>query len=123
MTEPPDLHVLQSFVVIAEEGSITRAAARLHITQQSLSVQLRRLESRAGAPLLERSSRGVTLTAVGEVLLREARPLLGSAEDVTDTVRRSASGEDLDLRAGILSSMANEVMPPVVRLFGERHPH
>ena len=40
-----------------------------------------------------------------------------------DTVRRSASGEDLDLRAGILSSMANEVMPPVVRLFGERHPH
>ena len=72
MTEPPDLHVLQSFVVTAEEGSITRAAARLHITQQSLSVQLRRLESRAGAPLLERSSRGVTLTAVGEVLLREA---------------------------------------------------
>jgi DNA-binding transcriptional LysR family regulator len=123
MTEPPDLHVLQSFVVTAEEGSITRAAARLHITQQSLSVQLRRLESRAGAPLLERSSRGVTLTAVGEVLLREARPLLGAAQRVMDTVRRSACGEDLDLRAGFLSSMANEVMPPVVRLFGDRHPH
>jgi DNA-binding transcriptional LysR family regulator len=122
MTEPPDLNVLKSFVVIAEEGSITRAAARLHITQQSLSAQLRRLEARAGAPLLERSSRGVTLTAVGEVLLREAGPLLGAAERVMDTVRRSASGEELDLRAGFLSSLANEVMPPVVRLFAERHP-
>lgn len=114
--------MLHSFVVTAEEGSITRAAARLHITQQSLSVQLRRLESRVGAPLLERSSRGVTLTAVGEVLLREAGPLLEAARRVMDTVRRSASGEDLDLRAGFLSSMANEVMPPVVRRFGERHP-
>ncbi len=123
MTEPPDLHVLHSFVVTAEEGSITRAAARLHITQQSLSAQLRRLESRAGAALLERSSRGVTVTAVGEVLLREAGPLLETARRVMDTVRRSASGEDLDLRVGFLSSMANEVMPPVVRQFGERHPH
>jgi DNA-binding transcriptional LysR family regulator len=72
--------------------------------------------------LLERSSRGVTLTAVGEVLLREARPLLGAAERVMDTVRRSARGEELDLQAGFLSSLANEVMPPVLRLLGERHP-
>jgi DNA-binding transcriptional LysR family regulator len=122
MTEPPDLRMLQSFVVIAEEGSITRAAARLHLTQQSLSVQLRRLEAQVGAPLLERSSRGVTPTAVGRVLLREAGPLLGAAARALDTVRRSAAGEDLDLRAGFLSSLANEVMPPVVRRFADRYP-
>lgn len=122
MSELPDLRVLRSFVVIAEERSITRAAARLHIAQQSLSAQLRALESRVGAPLLHRSSRGVTLTPVGEVLLREAVPLLGSAQRALDTVRRSARGQADELRIGFLSSLANEVMPPVVRLFTGRHP-
>lgn len=122
MSEPPDLRVLRSFVVIAEEGTITHAAARLHISQQSLSTQMRTLEARIGAALLDRSSRGVTLTAVGQVLLREAVPLLGSAQRAMDTVARSARGEDLELRVGFLSSLANEVMPPVVSLFAQRHP-
>ena len=122
MAQPPDLRVLRAFVVIAEERSITRAAARLHITQQSVSAQMRVLESRLGAALLVRSSRGVTLTAVGEVLLREAVPLLGSAERAMDAVTRSARGQALDLRVGFLSSMANEVMPPVVSLFTNENP-
>jgi DNA-binding transcriptional LysR family regulator len=122
MAQPPDLRALRAFVVVAEERSITRAAARLHITQQSLSVQMRVLESRLGAALLVRCSRGVTLTAVGEVLLREAIPLLGSAERAMDTVTRSARGQELDLRVGFLSSMANEVMPPVVSLFTRENP-
>lgn len=122
MSEPPDLRVLRSFVVIAEERSITRAAARLHISQQSLSTQIRILEARFGATLFDRSSRGVTLTAVGQVLLREAVPLLGSAQRVMDTVNRSARGEGLELRVGFLSSLANEVMPPVVSRFAQRQP-
>lgn len=122
MSEPPDLRALHAFVIIAQEGSITRAAARLHLTQQSLSVQLRVLETRIGAALLVRSSRGVTLTAVGEVLLREAVPLLGSAQRAMDAVIRSAHGQNLDLRVGFLSSLANEVMPPVVSFFTEAHP-
>src|SRR3978361_1424179 len=122
MAEPPDLRVLRSFVVIAEEGSITRAAARLHIAQQSLSAQMRGLETHIGAALLHRSSRGVTVTAVGQVLLREALLLLSSAQRAMDTVARSARGEDLELRIGFLSSLANEVMTPVVSLFGQRHP-
>lgn len=122
MAEPPDLRGLRAFVVVAGEGSITRAAARLHITQQSLSVQMRSIETHFGAALLVRSSRGVTLTAVGEVLLREAVPLLGSAERAMDAVTRSALGQELDLRVGFLSSLANEVMPPVVSLFAESNP-
>jgi DNA-binding transcriptional LysR family regulator len=122
MPQPPDLRALRSFVTVAREGSITRAAARLHISQQSLSVQIRVLESRFGTTLLTRSSRGVTLTAVGEVLLREAEPLLSSAERAVETVLRSARGEDLELRVGFLSSLANEVMPPVVSLFASAQP-
>lgn len=120
--DPPDLRVLRSVVVIAEERSITRAAARLHISQQSLSAQVRSLERRLGTNLFERSSRGVTPTAVGDVLIGEAIPLLGAAQRVMRTVARSARGENLELRAGFLSSLANEVMPPVVSLFARRHP-
>jgi DNA-binding transcriptional LysR family regulator len=118
----PELRLLRSFIAIAEEGSLTRAAARLHIAQQSLSQQVRTLEAQLGATLLERSARGVRLTPVGAVLEREARALLAHADRATATVRRAAAGEQGELRIGFLSSVANYMMPPVVREFRERHP-
>ncbi len=118
----PELRQLRYFVAVAEEGSLTRAAARLHIAQQSLSQQIRVLETQLGAALFERSSRGVELTDVGTVLLREARAVLAQAERAVETVRRAARGEQGELRVGFLSSVANYVMPPVVRVFRERHP-
>jgi DNA-binding transcriptional LysR family regulator len=118
----PELRQLRYFVAIAEEGSLTRAAARLHIAQQSLSQQVRTLEAQLGATLFERSSRGVTLTDVGAVLLREARPVLARAERAAEAVRRAARGEQGELRVGFLSTVANSFMAPVVRTFRERHP-
>jgi DNA-binding transcriptional LysR family regulator len=118
----PELRLLRSFVAIAEAGSLTRAAARLHIAQQSLSQQVRTLEAQLGAPLLERTSRGVRLTAVGTVLLREARAVLARADRAAAAVRRAAAGEEGELRVGFLSSVANYMMPPVIRAFRERHP-
>jgi DNA-binding transcriptional LysR family regulator len=118
----PELRQLRYFVATAEEGSVTRAAARLHIAQQSLSQQLRTLEAQLGATLFERTSRGVTLTAVGAVLLREARPVLARAERAAEAVRRAVSGEQGELRVGFLSTVANYFMAPVVRAFRERHP-
>ena len=118
----PELRLLRSFVAIVEEGSLTQAAGRLHIAQQSLSQQLRQLEAQYGAALLERTSRGVRLTVVGRVLLPEARKLLAEADRVTALVRQAASGEIGPLRVGFLSSVANYLMPPVVRAFRERHP-
>jgi DNA-binding transcriptional LysR family regulator len=118
----PELRQLRYFVAIAEEGSLTRAAARLHIAQQSLSQQVRTLEAQLGVTLFERSSRGVTLTDVGAVLLREARPVLARAERAAEAVRRAARGEQGELRVGFLSTVANYFMPPVVRAFRERHP-
>ena len=103
----PELRLLRSFVAIVEEGSLTRAAGRLHLAQQSLSQQLRQLEAQYGAALLERTSRGVRLTAVGRVLLPEARKLLAEADRVTALVRQAASGEIGPLRVGFHSSVAN----------------
>jgi DNA-binding transcriptional LysR family regulator len=118
----PELRQLRYFVAVAEEGSLTRAAARLHIAQQSLSQQIRTLEAQVGATLLERSAHGVALTDVGAVLLREARPVLAQAERAAEAVRRAARGEQGELRVGFLGSVANYLMPPVVRAFRERHP-
>jgi DNA-binding transcriptional LysR family regulator len=118
----PELRLLRSFVATVEEGSLTRAAARLHIAQQSLSQQVRALEAQLGAQLLERSPRGVRPTPVGAVLQREARALLAHADRATAAVRRAAAGEEGELRVGFLSSVANYVMPPVVRAFRARHP-
>jgi len=118
----PELRQLRAFVAVAEAGSLTAAAGRLHIAQQSLSQQMRALEAQLGVVLLERSRRGVTLTPPGEVLLREARPVLAQADRAAEAVRRAARGEVGHLRVGFLPSVANYVMPPVVRAFRERHP-
>ncbi|MGH2945725.1 MAG: LysR family transcriptional regulator [Solirubrobacteraceae bacterium] len=118
----PELRLLRSFVAIAEEGSLTRAAARLHVAQQSLSQQVRTLEAQLGATLLERSSRGVRLTPVGAVLVDEARALLAHADRATAAVRRAVAGQEGELRVGFLSSVANYMMPPVVRALRARHP-
>ena len=68
------------FVVVAEELNYRQAAARLHMTQPPLSRQISELESSLGVQLLERSSRGVTLTESGERFLSEARTLLAACE-------------------------------------------
>lgn len=75
---PPelDLHLLRSFVVVAEELHFTRAAGRLHVAQQVLSRDIRRLEAQLGVALFARDTRHVTITAHGERLLEHARALL-----------------------------------------------
>jgi DNA-binding transcriptional LysR family regulator len=118
----PELRQLRYFVAVAEAGSVTRAAAGLHIAQQSLSQQLRTLEAQLGAVLFTRSASGSRLTAAGEVLLPEARATLAQAERAVDAVRRAAGGKPAELRVGFLASVANYVMPPVVRAFASRHP-
>lgn len=117
-----ELRQLRAFVAVAEAGSMTRAAAGLHMAQQSLSEQMRTLEAQLGVTLLHRSPRGVTPTPVGEVLLREARDVLARAERAQEAVVRAAGGEEGHLRVAFLASVANDLMPPVVRGFRERHP-
>ena len=119
---PFDLRQLRYFVIVAREGSLTRAAATIPVAQQSLSAQIRSLERQIGAPLLARGSRGVELTEVGRALLDEARPLVAQADQAFDRVRRAAVGERQLLTIGFLPSVANYVVPPLVRAFTTTHP-
>ncbi len=88
-----ELRQLRYFVVICEEGSLTRAGARMHIAQQSLSQSVAVLEAELGVPLLERGSFGVRTTAAGRILYEKATALLRDADAAARAVQRAA---DLD---------------------------
>ncbi|RZU37204.1 DNA-binding transcriptional LysR family regulator [Streptomyces sp. BK022] len=81
---PPaiDPRLLRAFVTVAEELHFTRAAVRLHVAQQALSRDVRRLERELGAELFVRTTRQVTLTADGERLLPHARRVLAAQDDL-----------------------------------------
>jgi DNA-binding transcriptional LysR family regulator len=80
---------LTYFVAVAEELHFGRAAMRLGVTQPPLSRAIRRLERRLGVTLLERTSQRVTLTAAGEVLLAESRPILDAVAAAARKARRA----------------------------------
>jgi DNA-binding transcriptional LysR family regulator len=120
--QPLDLRVLRYFVAVAEELHFGRAAARLHIAQPSLSVQIRKLEHGIGAKLLERTSRHVALTPAGEVLLEEAKRLLVSAERAAAATREAAQGARGSLIVGFQANAAAELTPKILAAFQARHP-
>ena len=98
-----ELRQLRYFVAVAEELNFTRAAARLHMAQQPLSVAIARLERQLGTQLLERTTRRVALTEAGTALLEPARTALRAAEAATDAVQAVAAGDVGDVSMGLSS--------------------
>ncbi|MGW4534776.1 LysR family transcriptional regulator [Nocardia sp. NPDC004340] len=103
-----ELRQLRYFVTVAEEANFTRAAARLHLAQPGLSAQIRRLERELGQPLLDRTSRSVTLTPVGEAVLPIARAALEHVERITHTVDEFTGLLRGHVRVGLISGAAGE---------------
>jgi DNA-binding transcriptional LysR family regulator len=81
-----ELRQLATFVAVAEEGSFTRAADRLHVVQSAVSAGVRNLEKELGAMLFDRSTHSVKLTDAGRALLPEARATLAAAQAARDAV-------------------------------------
>jgi DNA-binding transcriptional LysR family regulator len=117
-----NLRQLACFVAIVEEGSFTRAARRIGITQPSLSQHVRSLEEELGGAMLERLPRGVALTPAGRTLLPEARAALRAVERGRRGARAALALEAGDLEIATVLSMAVGLLPRYIRLWHERHP-
>ncbi|MET8767428.1 LysR substrate-binding domain-containing protein [Streptomyces sp. NPDC004658] len=117
-----DLNKLEHLIAVAEEGSITRAAARLHLSQQALSTSIRVLEREVGVPLLERTATGVSLLPAGTALVEDARVLRGTARSALQRARRIGRGEKELLRLGHTPAVTGEEVIALLRQVGAVHP-
>ena len=117
-----NLKQLQQFVVLSETLSFTKAAARLNMSQPPLSVSIRLLEDEIGERLLQRTTGGVTLTAVGQSLIEHARRTLFHAEQFRQTARMVAGGQVGTLRISFVASSTISLLPKAIAHFRADHP-
>ncbi len=117
-----ELRQLRYFVAVVEEGSITRAAGQLFLSQQALSAAIRQLEQRAGTELLVRGPRGLEVTDAGRTLLAHARRVLRGADELEAAVRAHRDGRDGSLRVGLLTDGAGPLTAPIVAAFRAARP-
>lgn len=118
----PELRLVRYWVAVAEEGNITRAAERLHISQPALSAAIKQLERQLGVALLDRSDRVLRVTPAGELLADEGRGLLAAAERVVGLVRdrdRAAVGR---LRIGLTPTARYGLGPQLLAACADRAP-
>ena len=118
-----ELRHLRYFVAVAEELNFTRAAARLHIGQPPLSMQIRDLEGEMGVRLFERTQRRVALTPAGQCLLEHAYRILGGVREAVEAAQRAARGELGELRVGFTSSLPfTDLLPDALHAYRRRFP-
>jgi LysR family transcriptional regulator, hca operon transcriptional activator len=119
-----ELRHLRYFIAVAEEGSLTVAAEkRLHTAQPSLSRQMRDLEYEVGVPLMNRSARGVELTAAGRAFLDHARLALTQAEAAVEAARRAAEPLKPAFALGFLTGTEIDWLPKAMRILHDQLPN
>jgi LysR family transcriptional regulator, transcription activator of glutamate synthase operon len=117
-----DLRQLRYLVALAEERHFTRAAAREHIAQPALSQQIRRLEEELALPLVERTTRHVTITAAGSLLVARARRILAEVEAARAELLAVRGMETGRVTVGTMHTMGPVDVSLILAIFHERHP-
>lgn len=117
-----ELRQLRYFIAVAEAGSFSRAAELLHVSQPPLSVQIKALEDEIGVRLLERTTRGVSLTSAGTAFFDEARGALARLEHAKSAATRAHRGEIGMLSVGFVTIADYGVLPPALKSFRSSHP-
>ena len=115
-----DVTTLRSFVAVADQGGVTRAAGMLNLTQSAVSMQLKRLEELLGLPLFDRSGRRIVLTGNGEQLLSYARRMVELNDEIvarlTDVVYQG------EVVLGVPHDIVYPVVPRVLKAFNAAYP-
>ncbi len=115
-----ELELLRTFIAVVDGGGFTRAAARLHRTQSTVSQQLKRLEERLATPLLARNTRSVALTERGELLLGYARRLLALNDEALAALAETRlQGR---VRLGSAQEVADGGLADLLAHFSRLHP-
>src|SRR5215813_3423332 len=117
-----EIHQLRYFVAVADEGSFSRAAAKVRVAQPSLSQQIRKLEAEIGQPLFDRLPRSVVLTEAGRCFIDYARQILASIGDArrcVDELKGKIAG---DVAVGAIPTIAPYVLPELVVTFQKHYP-
>ncbi len=117
-----ELRQLRYLVALAEELNFTRAAEREHVAQPALSQQIRRLEDEVGLALVERTTRHVSLTAAGEVLVGRARRVLGELEAAGTELQALRGMDTGHVTIGAMHTMGPIDLSLPLALFHDLHP-
>ena len=116
------MRALECLVTIVEQGSLTKAAAALHMSQSALSHQIAAIERELGTPVVERLPRGIRPTAAGLAAVAEARIAVAAAGRAVMAGRRVAAGSGGRIRIACAETMTAWVLVPVLRSWRRRVP-
>jgi DNA-binding transcriptional LysR family regulator len=117
-----DIRQLKYFLAVSEEGQITRAAERLHITQPPLSQQMISLEKELGVQLLQRTKKHVHLTEAGRILQRRATQIMELIKTTINEVQDTSSGVQGKLAIGMITSSGRFLVPEHIQAFHQSYP-
>jgi DNA-binding transcriptional LysR family regulator len=117
-----DLRHMRSIVAVAEEGSISRAAQRLHISQPPLTRLIQQLEKQLGAQLLLRTARGVEMTEAGKQFVVEARNILTLVGAAAERAHKAGQGTLGRVDVGIFGSGIFGVVPKILLAYRRAYP-
>src|SRR5215469_16698270 len=106
-----ELRRLRYFVAVAETLGFRQASKQLHVSQPSLSVQIKQLEDELGVPLFRRSKRRVEITRAGEVFLSAAREILLRLQQASAAALHAQSGEVGTIRLGFIPTASFRILP------------
>src|SRR5215218_3040502 len=115
MVQQPSVQQLRYAVAVADERHFGRAAAATHVSQPSLSAQVRELESRLGVVLFERTTKGVLLTPAGEELIARARRVLTEVDDLVGAAEGVADPGTGPLHLGVIPTVGPYLVPELVQ--------
>ncbi|MBO6727805.1 MAG: LysR family transcriptional regulator [Rhizobiaceae bacterium] len=113
---------LRQFVIVADCGSITRAAARLNISQPTLSRTIKNMEAQRGVELFERHGEGVTLTKYGRILYSHAVGILNEFDRANEEIRHLQGSNKSSLRISAGDLWGYVLLPDMIREFSSRYP-
>ncbi|WP_415234084.1 hydrogen peroxide-inducible genes activator [Pseudorhodobacter sp.] len=113
---------LRYFEALAQNGHFGRAAAASAISQPALSLQIKELETILGAPLVERGSRQIRLTSLGEVFASRVREILRAVDELGDLARAAYSPLLGRLRIGIIPTIAPYLLPSIIKTLNTHYP-